>query len=264
MKDKSTWLGTLRFFGELISMNVKAPMALRTTFLMQMFFMIANNLVFFTVWWIFFGKFKHVNGWGIQEIAAMYALSAASFGLCIVLGAGSRQIANKIMSGELDTFLVQPKNPLLHQVGSLSQPSGWGDLLSAAFLLHYSGYATPTNLPFLALFVMSGALIFLTTTVLVNSLAFWLGNIDQLTRQVTEFLITFSVYPQTIFPFYFKILLFTVLPAGFISYFPVEILKTGNLHWALGVLAAAAFFATLAHFVFFLGLKRYESGNLVS
>jgi ABC-2 type transport system permease protein len=262
-EKKSSWRGTLRFLGALISMNVKAPMALRASFLMQVLFMVANNIVYFTVWWIFFGKFKEVNGWGIREIEAMYALSAASFGLAIVLGNGSRQIAAKAVNGELDTFLVQPKNPLLHQVGSLSQPSGWGDILSAAFLLHLSGYATWQNAPLLLLFAVSGAVIFLSTAVIVNSMAFWLGYIEQLARQLVEFVLTFSVYPQTIFPFYFKIVLFTILPAGFISYLPVEILKREAFHWAIGVFIAALAYAGIASFVFFRGLKRYESGNRI-
>ena len=59
---RSSFRGTLRFFRELLIMNIKAPTALRTAFLMQMFFMMANNLVYFTVWWIFFGKFKEING----------------------------------------------------------------------------------------------------------------------------------------------------------------------------------------------------------
>jgi ABC-2 type transport system permease protein len=264
VERKSTFSGALHFYRELLVMNIKAPTALRLAFVMQMIFMLINNLVYFTVWWIFFGRFKEVNGWGIHEIEAMYALSASSFGLFIVLGNGARQIATKIINGELDTFLVQPKSPLLHQVGSLSQPSGWGDLLSACFLLYLSGYGTWQNLPLLLLFATSGALIFLATAVIVNSLAFWLGHIEQLARQTVEFVITFSVYPQTIFPFYFKLFLFTILPAGFISYLPVEILKNGTPLWGIGVFFAALVYLTLAHWVFFRGLRQYESGNKIS
>lgn len=263
MEKRSTMAGTSRFLSALVLMNIQAPMALRATFLMQMGFMVANNLVYFTVWWIFFSKFKEVNGWGIHEIEAMYAISAGAFGLCVVLGNGSRQIAMKIMNGELDTFLVQPKNPLLHQVGSLSSPSGWGDIVSAMVLLYLSGYATLANLPLLVLFVVSGAMIFLASAVIANSLAFWMGSVEQLARQMVEFMITFSVYPQTIFPLYFKFFLFTVLPAGFIGYLPVEILKNGQLKWAVAVFAAALFYSALARLVFFRGLRRYESGNRI-
>jgi ABC-2 type transport system permease protein len=253
----------MRFYRALLWMNLKAPTALRASFFTQMLFMVANNLVFFTVWWIFFGKFKEVNGWTLREIEAMYGLSAGSFGLGIAFGNGARQIAAKIVNGELDTFLVQPRNPLLHQVGSVSQPSGWGDLLSAAVLIHLSGYATLGNLPLLLLFACSGAVVFLSSAVIVNSLAFWLGNIEQLARQFVEFVITFSVYPQTIFPLYFKIFLLTVIPAGLISYIPVEILKRHVPLWSLAVAGAALCFAVLAQTIFRLGLRRYESGNRI-
>lgn len=260
---QNTLKGSLFFFSKLISLNIQAPMALRASFIMQMLFMMVNNLVYFTVWWIFFARFKEINGWGLHEIEAMYALTAASFGSALVFGAGARQIALKIIYGDLDTYLVQPKNPLLHQVGSLSQPSGWGDMITAVVLLYMSGYGTLTHIPILLLFIFCGASFFLSTAVITNSLAFWLGHVDQLARQILEFVITFSVYPQTIFPTGFKILLFTVLPAGFISFLPVEILKTKHYALTFALVIACATYLLLAKFVFFRGLRRYESGNKI-
>ncbi|MCO5144193.1 MAG: ABC-2 family transporter protein [Oligoflexia bacterium] len=260
---QNTIKGSFLFFAKLVSLNIQAPMALRTSFLMQVIFMLLNNLVYFTVWWIFFTRFKEINGWGLAEIEAMYALTAASFGTALVFGAGARQIALKIVHGELDTYLVQPKNPLLHQVGSLSQPSGWGDMITATVLLYMSGYGTLVNIPMLLLFVFCGASFFLATAIIANSLAFWLGHVDQLARQILEFVITFSVYPQNIFPAGFKVILFTILPAGFISYLPIEILKSKNYLWIFGLVAACAFYLALAQFIFYRGLRRYESGNKI-
>ena len=74
----------------------------------------------------------------------------------------------------------------------------------------------------------------------------------------------FSTYPTTLFSGMVRVLLFTALPAGFIAYVPVRFLREWQL-WQLAVLlGAAGFFTLLAGLVFQLGLRRYESGNLVA
>ena len=56
-------------------------------------------------------------------------------------------------------------------------------------------------------------------------------------------------------------LLYTVLPAAFVAFVPVEILRSFSLGKAVAVVAAAAVFPAIAAGVFRLGLRRYASGN---
>ena len=58
-----------------------------------------------------------------------------------------------------------------------------------------------------------------------------------------------------------KVLLFTLIPGGFISYLPVTLLREFNPWLLLAVAAGAAAYATLSTFVFYRGLRVYESGN---
>jgi len=94
-------------------------------------------------------------------------------------------------------------------------------------------------------------------------LAFFLGNTEGLAQQLLGTLITFSTYPMNIFSGTVRLLLFTVIPAGFISFVPLQLLH--QFSWPL--LAALFGFTTLIVFVamgvFHLGLRRYESGNLL-
>lgn len=253
----------LVFVRALIATNLRASMALRGAFLLQSIFMMANNFIFFTVWWIFFQNFEEIRGWRLPDMAALYAITAGAFGLTVVFGGGARQISRMVSDGELDGFMTQPKNLLMHVVGSHSFASGWGDILSCGILLAASGYATPERLPLILIILLCSTVVFLASAVMIHCLAFWMGPTEQLARQLFEFVITFSVYPQNIFSGFLKLFLFTVIPAGFIGFLPVELLR--NFSWLklAALVGGAAAYSSLAYFVFQLGLKRYESGNQV-
>lgn len=253
--------GTLRFLRALVATNLKASLALRGAFLVRVVFMLANNMIFFVMWWVFFAKFQEVRGWRLGDMAAIYGTVAGAFGLAMVFGEGARGLAQAILEGDLDGFLTQPKHPLLHCVASRSDASGWGDLASAFLLLGLSGYLSPATLAPALLAMACGAVVFVASTVLIQCVAFWVADSSDLARQLSEFVILFSGQPKTVFTGALKLLLYTALPAGFIAYLPVELVRGASLPVLAAVVLGAALWAALAAGVFRLGLRRYESGN---
>ena len=252
---------TLRFTAALVAMNLKSSFALRGAFWLQAAFMAANNVLFFVFWWIFFDRFEEIRGWRIGDMAALYGIVASGFGTAVVFAGGIRDLARQIADGDLDAFLTQPKSPLLHAAGSGTHASGWGDIASGLGFLVLSGFVEWRTLPLAAVAVLCSAVVFTASGVLLHSLAFWLGRVEALARQLWEFLVTFSLYPRPLFSGALALLLFTLIPAGFIGYLPVELLRG---YTAVGLLAAvggAAAYAVLAKLVFAAGLRRYESGN---
>ena len=75
--------------------------------------------------------------------------------------------------------------------------------------------------------------------------------------------ITLATYPMSVFKGFAKFLILTVVPAGFISGVPVELLHEFKLSWFLMTIGFTIFVAFLAVVIFYHGLKRYESGNLL-
>ena len=252
---------TLRYLRALLATNVRAAMALRGAFWTQAIFMAVNNLVFFTVWFLFFHKYESVRGWRLGDVAALYGISAFGFGLCITVAEGVRNLARKIVDGDLDAYLTQPKPVVVAASMSESNPSGWGDIASGLVLLAISGYMTASNVPWLLLTPVLAAMAFCGIALLICSLAFWFGPMDTLARLIMEFTILLSVYPSSIFGGGLRIVLFTVIPAGFVSHLPVSLLRDFSwAHVAQATLGASAFLA-IALWVFHRGLRRYTSGN---
>ena len=194
-------------------------------------------------------------------MAALYGISAAGFGLCVIFAEGVRHLARQIVDGDLDAILSQPKPVVLSAVASASNPAGWGDLASGAVLLAISGYVTPAALPWLILAPVLSGLAFVSVALLVCSAAFWFGPIQTLARQVIEFTVLLSVYPSSIFGGSLRIVIFTLIPAGFASHLPVSLVRDFSLtHLAMAV-GGCGLLLALAITTFSRGLRRYTSGN---
>ena len=90
-----------------------------------------------------------------------------------------------------------------------------------------------------------------------------MGNADNLAGQAINALITFGLYPIDIFPGAVQWLLYTLIPAALIGSMPVGLLADFDLGRLGALLAVTAGMVLAARLVFALGLRRYESGNLV-
>jgi ABC-2 type transport system permease protein len=255
---------SLAFLVAQIATSIKASMALRAAFWMQVVLMALNDLIFFCIWWIFFARYPVVRGWTIHDMYAGYGYVALTYGLYTLLAGGARDLAHGIVRGDLDGLLTQPRAVLPRLALSRSNASGWGDLAFGIFLLVLSGQAGGARIPAVLVLAVASAVVIASTAVLVNSLAFWVGEMDGLPRQLLEFLLVFSLYPSPIFTGALRLLLFTLLPAGFVGFLPAEFLHEPSVGALLGTLGGATLWALLALFVFHRGLKRYESGNRIS
>jgi len=251
----------LLYLRALLVVNLRASFALRALFWTQAAFMVLNNLLFFVMWWIFFDRFGEVKGWVIRDMAALYGLVALLFGVVVVFFAGAFDVARHVVDGNLDAWLVQPRHPLPPMLSSRSRASGWGDMLSGVLLIALSGYSSPLAVTGTVIAVACGGLVFLATTVLFQSIVFWSGDLGPLTRTVTDFLVIFSTYPGTVFSGGLRFLLYTALPAGFMAYLPVELIRGFDPLVLAGAVGGALAYAALALLVFARGLRRYESGS---
>jgi len=255
---------TLAYLGALVSTNVKASLALRGAFWLQALLMALNDVLFFCTWWIFFGRVPSVRGWALDDMYALYGFVAFAFGLYAVLAAGTRDLAARILEGELDALLPQPRSVLPRLALSRSSASGWGDVVFGLVLLGLGSQLDPARLPALLVLATCSALVLAMTSILANSLAFWVGETDGLPRQIIEFTIVFSTYPSALFGGVLRVVLFTLIPAGLIGYLPADYLRAPSLGTLLLAVAGAFAYSAVVVWVFGRGLKRYESGSRVS
>src|SRR5581483_489311 len=254
---------TLRFIGAYAAANVQAAMEYRLAFIVQIVTMLANDSLWLFFWWNFFHTFPLTNGWHTTDIIVIWAVSACGFGISVGVFGNARQLAALIMNGGLDAYLGMPRYVLLHVCISSTSPSAWGDFLFGLGVFIVILHPGPLQIALFLLLCLMVALLFAAFMVILGSLAFFLGNTEGLAQQMMGALITFSTYPMNIFSGAVKLLLFTIIPAGFISFIPLQLIK--QFAWPLlgGMFGFTALFVAAAAAIFQLGLRRYESGNLL-
>ena len=253
-----------RFVRTIVALNLRAALEYRASFLLGVLMMALNDGMWIAFWSLFFHRFPLIRGWELGDIVTMWAIAATGFGLATgILGNCRPEGVRVIVEGRLDYYLSMPKNPLLHfLLGSISVMA-WGDVLFGVGVYGAVVRPDPAHAALFALLSLTATVMFVSFGTLVNSIAFWAGNSEGLGMQLTNALITFSTYPLDLFTAVVKVVLFVAIPAGFLSYLPVRMLRHFSWPALLAVEGFALALAVLAILVFYCGMRRYESGSLV-
>jgi ABC-2 type transport system permease protein len=263
-RRRSNTSNTLTFARALLATSVKATVVLRGAFAMQVVFMALNNLTFFVFWWALMRRVPELRGWRLGDILVLFGVVAAGFGVAVTIAGGVRHLGRLIDEGGLDTLLSQPKPVLLHAIGLRSQASGIGDLISGIGFIVCSRQVSWHALPIVALAIVASAIVVIASGIVFCALAFWLGSVDTLARQLCDLVITFALYPESLFGGALRFVLFTILPAGFVGYVPSQLVLNPSIGRALLLAAAAGVYLGAAIAVFNRGLDRYASGSRFS
>jgi ABC-2 type transport system permease protein len=253
----------LKFLFAVWKANLQSVMEYRISFLMQVIGMMLNNFIYFAIWIVFFDRFKDVRGWGINDMYVTFGVLASSFGLVSLFFGNTFMLGDIINNGRLDYYLSLPRPVLLHAVSSRMISSGMGDFTYGFISYAISGQFTWDGLLRFILAILLAAVVFASFLILINSVAFWTGIVSSFTNMMVNAMLTFGIYPYSLFDNYAKLILFTVVPAALMGAIPAELIAQFTWQTLARLLLGAMIFLGLAISVFRLGLKRYESGSAI-
>lgn len=252
----------VRVFFLAFKYGVMKEMLNKLSFIINILFMVLNNASFILLWVVFYSLKDNIGGSTIQDVMLLWGLASGSFGFSHIFFNKAYDLSEMINAGKLDAFLVQPKNVLVQAIINVS-PSAFGDLLYAYILLFITGFTIPKFILF-TLFIITGGLILTSSAVIFNSLSFWFQKSDVIATQVNNMVTQFGTYPEGIFNKAVKIFLYTIVPVGIANYIPLQIMINFNLMNLLIVIGCTIVICALAFIIFYRGLRRYSSSNLMS
>ena len=255
---------SLKVFAFFLQMNLASALEYRASFITQAFGMALSNSSFIFFWWIAFEQIGgSIAGYAFEDVLFIWAVASAGFGIGHILFANTANLTNMVVSGELDTILLQPCNILLNLVCSKTRLDAYGDLLYGIIIMAIFYGSDPGAWLWFTVGSLVCAVLFTAISLTAHTLSFYWGNASVIGQLATEFTINFSVYPDKIYGPFVRALMYSLLPAGIAVHIPLSLFHSFDITRLAAVFAGTALYCAAAALFFYRGLRRYESGNVI-
>ena len=225
--------------------------------------MILNNASFIIQWIILYSIKDNIGGYQFREILLLWGLAAGTYGFAHFFFKDVFDLTEIINTGKLDAYLIQPKNILISSITSSVEPSAIGDILYGYIMLFIYGVSLKNFILF-TFFCITGGLIIVSIAIIYASLCFWFGRVEILANSANSMITSFATYPDSIFKGVIKILFFTIVPLEFTNYIPMDIMINFDIIKLIVVCLGTILFISISFIIFYKGLKRYSSSNLMN
>ena len=253
----------LKLMFSYLILNLKKEWKYKASFFMQIIMMILNDLFFIIQWFIIFQLVDNIGGYGFKETMLLWGIAAGGYGISHAFFGGAWNIKDIVYEGKLDVYLTQPKNVLLNVCCSTTEVSALGDIAYAFVILAIIGAPWYWYLLMIPAMIIAG-LIYASVYVTYASLCFYIKRGDAVAKSVEGTINKAGNYPMAIYNTFVKGLLFTIIPAAFYTFVPAQyFFLTPNVWWIIGSILVTTVWVLLAFISFKLGLKKYNSGNLM-
>ena len=251
-----------------LAQQMKIHMTYRFNFLISLSSTAVWQMVTLAAVWVVLDRAPVLGTWTREETFLIY-------GLITTAGAVGRTFAFNlfflsgmyIRPGTFDRFLLRPINPLFALLTERLSPEGMGDMVVGLILVGRSFVtlgiaATPGRIAYLALAVLSGALVMIAINLATASTAFWIVEATPLMLAVNHNT-QMARYPLEIFSKPLRVMLTWVLPYGLASFYPAEyLLGRASGPMAFAALPVGCVLFVLAYQLWLRGLRHYSGTGL--
>lgn len=234
----------------------------RGSFWFQVGLMIANDVTWVLFWVLFFNRVGHVHGWAVQDVIVLFSILLVSAGVALGVFSNSRRIGHLAADGALDETLVLPVSPLPFLLSRRIDAANVGDLLFGPVLFAVAGHPTPQRAAVFVVGATAGSVVLVGFLVACGALTLFVGGRGEQADLGFNAILIFASYPLDLFGGATKVLLFTAVPAAFVTGIPARLVRSFDGPTALLLLVVALLFALLGWGLFELGLRRYSSGSI--
>ena len=253
----------LDLYGHFMAQQFKSRLEYQASFIIAGVATILQQAASLLTLWVVMGRIPTLAGWTLPEMLLLYGLMSLSRSLNQMFADGPWGLSGYVQNGGFDRFLVRPLDPLYHLLANYFNADGLGNLLTGLILVVSAGgslgvFASPFNVAYAVVAVLSGAVIFTALSIITCTAAFWIIDALAATALVFENH-RFAYFPLTIYPRGFIVALTWIIPYGFASYYPAAFLlgrDVGVLAWLGPVIAAGL--AVLSYQVWLFGLRHYQ------
>ena len=225
------------------------------------------NLIFSVAFLsLLFTQVENIQGWTFNEILLLAGFSGVILNLHhVFFFAPYRLGEDYIISGRMDRYFVRPLNMLFQVFARYIADDNVSKLLANVFIIFYASSQIGISFEIIKLLyafaaIVSGVMVIGSIFVVFGTTAFWTGRsqaIFWLFFRISDF----RKYPYSIFSQPIKLLLITLVPIAFTSFFPTTYLldMAQWRPWQLASLIVGPILYILSYKFWRFGLSRYSS-----
>lgn len=246
-------------------LNFLSIIEYKISFLIQFLSMIINDILFVSIWYMFFMKFWTIWGMNFNNFAVLMIIMVFVFAIVHIFFWWYYSLPIMIEQWKLDNHLLLPKNILVRLISNYMMVAAFWDLIFWFMLMYF--IPDFSFLLVLKIIVVSifWAITFLWFLFIFWSLSFFIWSSKNLLRWVFEAVLWPSHYPPWIFEWtILKYIFMTILPIFLIVFLPYNLVIDFSIEWFLVLIFWSLFFLFLWFFTFYKWLKKYESGNMLN
>lgn len=224
---------------------------------------LASSLIFLT---LLFTQVETILGWTFNEMLFLAAVGGIIMNTHHIFLFNIFNFEEYIVRGRFDRFLVRPLNPLFQVYADGVSDNNLSKLIVNIALLAYSSsqlnivLLTPDKIVYGFFALISGVLVFAAAYLAFATTAYWTGRSRAAIYLIFR-LSDYRRYPFSIYALPIQIVLVTVIPIAFASFFPatyfLEREQWGT--WQMISLVAGPVLYFMAYRFWKIGIKRYSS-----
>ncbi|MEU6402143.1 ABC transporter permease [Streptomyces sp. NPDC046985] len=216
----------LRTYRMIAGMWLRSTMAYRASFAMTTIGNFVASTLDFAAILLMFSRVDALGGYTLPEIAFLYGLSNASFGLADLAIGSMERLGRRVRDGTLDTLLVRPAPVLAQVAADRFALRRLGRVTQSALVLGYAVLAldhlhwTAVKALLVPVTVVSGCAIFCAVFVAGAAFQFAAQDASEVQNAFTYGGTTLLQYPPTLFAKELVRGVTFVLPLAFVNWLP--------------------------------------------
>nr|WP_307544739.1 ABC transporter permease [Streptomyces sp. V3I8] len=215
----------LRAYRLIAWMWIRSTMAYRASFAMTLFGNFAGTALDFMTILLMFSRVDELGGYSLGQVAFLYGLSSAAFGLTELLFGSMNRLGGRVRDGTLDTLLVRPVPVLAQVAADRFAVRRLGRITQGLLVLGYALAVvdidwTPLKVLLLPVTVAGGAAIFGAVFVAGGAFQFVAQDASQVQNSFTYGGTTLLQYPPTVFAKELVRGVTFVVPLAFVNWLP--------------------------------------------
>ncbi len=247
-------------------MYMKSRLIYKTDFVLGFTSQLINLIFSVAFLTLIFTQVQAIDGWSFNEILLLAGVGGVILNLHHIFFFGLYTLGRDyIVSGRFDRFRVRPLNTLFQVYASHVGDDNLSKFLANIALIIYASIQLGISISIFTVIygsiaLVSGVMVIMAIFLGLATTAFWTGRsraVFWLFFRISDF----RKYPYGIYFDSVKILLVTIIPIAFMSYFPTAFIlgREDYYYLQLFTLLAGPVFFLITYRFWKAGLRRYSS-----